>query len=348
MTPSVQPASAASDRAPRLRPRYSSTAGLIDASASCTRAARAGSASACASGCTSTWITNTAWCCPSTGMKLWRSVRHQASAANASPSRCRRPRRRVDAIGVGVQARVARDRPDEALPALAAGDQARQVRRRAGDQAVVGHRRVHLGERAADLVLGRPVRRQRDGQPRDRGVAAIDDREILGKGERQQRGATPRRGQRQQAFADLGPRRAAGCQLVHAARRHRQPSRGSARATLCRRARSARGCSRAAWCASACERRPRHRSRRATAAPAWQRPAAPRASRAGGRGAALGRDVGRQLRGAIGQPAQPRLHAKRRADGGVEVERHSPIMPRSRGRRGSSPRAKTKPAPGAG
>src|SRR5262245_61343025 len=40
--------------------RWSSTAGLIDTSASCTRAARKGSASACDSGCNSTWIANTA------------------------------------------------------------------------------------------------------------------------------------------------------------------------------------------------------------------------------------------------------------------------------------------------
>src|SRR6185295_708885 len=40
------------------------------------------------------------------------------------------------------------------------------------------------------------------------------------------------------------------------------------------------------------------------------------------RGAALGRDVGSQLRGAVGQAPQAGLHAKRRADGGVEIERH--------------------------
>src|SRR5688500_3132091 len=71
-----------------VRPRYSSTASLIDASASCTRCLRSGSLSASASGCTSTWIVNTACAWPSTGMKVWCSVRHHACAASASPSRC--------------------------------------------------------------------------------------------------------------------------------------------------------------------------------------------------------------------------------------------------------------------
>ena len=85
-----------------------------------------------------------------------------------------------------------------------AGDQPRQMRSRGEQRRVVGHRRVDLGERPADLVLGRPVRRQADGQPRDaspmrrRGWRSLRRRP----GSAGRRGASA--GQAVEAGADLG------------------------------------------------------------------------------------------------------------------------------------------------
>ena len=151
-------------------------------------------------------------------MKVWRSVRHQASAASASPSRCSGhgagSTRSGWACRRGWRAIVQTKRSQRSLPVTrrARCDAAPVIRRLSATGACTS-----ANERP-DLALGRPVRRQRDGEPGDGGVAAIDDREVFGKGERQQRGATPTCGQRQQAFADLGPRRAAGLQLAYAAR----------------------------------------------------------------------------------------------------------------------------------
>ena len=52
---------------------------------------------------------------------------------------------------------------------------------------VVGHRRMHLGEVTANLVFGRPVRRQADGEPRHGRVGAVEDGEVLGERERDER-----------------------------------------------------------------------------------------------------------------------------------------------------------------
>ena len=48
---------------------------------------------------------------------------------------------------------IERDNPRTLQP-LGAGDQPQQLRRSAGDQPVVGHRRMHLGEAAAAEPLG--------------------------------------------------------------------------------------------------------------------------------------------------------------------------------------------------
>jgi len=72
------------------RRRRLPAASLIEASASCTRAAWALVLKACVSGVTFTRMVNTAWRgtpgSAGTGMKVWRSVRHQVCAASWSSS----------------------------------------------------------------------------------------------------------------------------------------------------------------------------------------------------------------------------------------------------------------------
>ena len=70
-------------------------------------------------------------------------------------------------------------------------------------QLAVGHRGVHVGEVAADLVLGRPVAGQRHGQPGNGAVAAVDHGEVLGEGQAQQAGQAPGRRQALQAAREF-------------------------------------------------------------------------------------------------------------------------------------------------
>ena len=174
----------AGDRATPSRPRYASTAGDMLAIASCSRRAASALVTASASGTLSTWIVKIA--CAAAGDRnegLALAAERSARGEGVGVDRARGRPVRAAARRMLVQARVGADRPDEALPALVAGDEPRQRCARRDEQLVVGDRRVDLGEVAADLLLGRPARRQADREPRDRRARAVDDGEVLFEGE---------------------------------------------------------------------------------------------------------------------------------------------------------------------
>ena len=129
-------------------------------SAACNLAACVGDDNACASGVTSTWIVNTACSCPATGRNVCRSVRHPRPRADVVSGDVGRPSWRLEPCRMRIERRARRDRPHEALPAVARRDQSHQVIARREQHGVVGNRRVDFGEVTADLGLGRPMRRQ--------------------------------------------------------------------------------------------------------------------------------------------------------------------------------------------
>ena len=214
-------------------------------------------------------------------MKVWRSLRKKARATTASASaslavgQCAPPRagcwcRRGSALIVQTK------RSQRSLPVTSRASDVLA----ATSGLVVGDRRVDLGEMAADLLFGRPARRQADREPRDRRARAVDEGEVLFEGEREQ-GARPARGgeggedgaDRRVAVADG---RAAG---VESPAEPRRLASGS-----CRRASSSRG-----RCPGSCaplrrrgrEAAPARRLRASTAAPGRRSCRAPRSSRAG-------------------------------------------------------------------
>ncbi len=82
-----------------------------------------------------------------------------------------------------VQARVGGDRPDEALPALAAGHEAGERFAGREQHGVVGDGGVDRREVTPDLFLGRPARRQTDGKPGDGRRRTVQDGEVFLEGE---------------------------------------------------------------------------------------------------------------------------------------------------------------------
>ena len=215
-------------------------------------------------------------------MKVWCS---RAKGCLARRGLRRRPRAASGQSGAAarrmlVQARVGADRPDEAFPALVAGDEPRQRCARRDEHRVVGDRRVDLGEMAADLLLGRPARRQADREPRDRRAGAVDDGEVFLEREREQR-ARPLRGAAARRARRRSPRR----RRRSARRRRRGPSRAAARRSGShRRPLSSRGRCRGSSVPPRRRRREASRARRrpvSTAAPGRRSCRAPRPSRAG-------------------------------------------------------------------
>ena len=144
---------------------------------------------------------------------------------------------RAAARRVLVQARIGADRPDEAFPAVVAGDEPRQRCAGRDEQLVVGDRRVDLGEMAADLLFGRPARRQADREPRDRRARAVDERRSpLRRRARARRSAGARRAGRRGRRRSTRRRRRRACCGVESPAEPRRLASGS-----CRAASSSRG-----------------------------------------------------------------------------------------------------------
>ena len=272
------------------------------AGATCWRARRAAAASRAGSAqrqrraaALSTWIVNTAWPVPGDrdeGLVLgappgWRGERVAVAAARA-----RRPGRREP--GAACRRGSARDRPDEALPALVAGDEAGQARRRprsAGSLSATG---------ACTSAKWRPILSsgaQCDGRQTashgNRRAGAVDDREVFGEGEAEQRGAraTPRAGRR-------GSRRSRPRRRRSSARAGVERPAEARRGAVARRSSSANavGCSRAASRGERVERRRGVEAGAASSASPAVGLRAPRASRAGARPCRARARVRRELR----------------------------------------------------
>ncbi len=132
------------------------------------------------------------------GARCASTPRRRAHAASAV-GRPAAPRR---ARGCWPRRGIGGDRPDEALPALAVGDEAGEVIAGGAQRLVVGDRRMHGGEVAADLFLGRPARRQADGEPRNRRRAPSMTAKSSAKARQSRAAARRGRGQAAQAGAD--------------------------------------------------------------------------------------------------------------------------------------------------
>ena len=151
-------------------------------------------------------------------MKVWRSLRNQACATGVCCQRCP-----STCAGWACRRGWSLTFQTKRSQRSGAGHHAHQAFGGFQQQGVVGHRRMHLGEVAAEFFFRRPVAGQAHGQPGD--VAAVRHRrwQSLRRRPGHQAGQAP--GRRQARSGSAPPRRPGRRRRVGAAALRHRPSR---------------------------------------------------------------------------------------------------------------------------